>query len=114
MYSTVFNPHVYPMNPSWITGTMPEEMYHHEHPGHLEEAKRETEALIQAQIAKVSGDRKPAQKELGEDVETEPRGRDEELTSRRGGARRWSGSGAQTVALARSRFRARFRAWEAR
>jgi len=40
MYSTVFNPHVYPMNPSWLTGTMPEEMYHHEHPGHLEEAKR--------------------------------------------------------------------------
>jgi len=32
MYSTIFNPSVYPMNPSWYTGTMPEEMYRHEHP----------------------------------------------------------------------------------
>jgi hypothetical protein len=47
-------------------------MYHHEHPGHLEEAKRETEEEIRHQIAKVSGDRNPAQKELGEDVEIEP------------------------------------------
>jgi len=72
LYSTVFNPHVYPMNPSWLTGTMPEEMYHHEHPGHLEEAKRDTEEEIRHQIAKVSGDRKPAQREVGEDVEIEP------------------------------------------
>jgi cytochrome b subunit of formate dehydrogenase len=33
MYATVFNPEVYPMNPSWIHGKMPEEMYKHEHPG---------------------------------------------------------------------------------
>ena len=32
MYSTVFNPKVYPMNPSWITGKMPVEMLRHEHP----------------------------------------------------------------------------------
>lgn len=32
MYATVFNPEVYPMNPSWITGKMPQEMYEHEHP----------------------------------------------------------------------------------
>jgi len=32
MYSTVFNPAVYPNNPSWYTGKMPEKMYHHEHP----------------------------------------------------------------------------------
>jgi len=32
MYSTVFRPTVYPMNPSWITTKMPEEMYRHEHP----------------------------------------------------------------------------------
>jgi cytochrome b subunit of formate dehydrogenase len=32
LYSTVFNPSVYPMNPSWYTGNMPEEMYRHEHP----------------------------------------------------------------------------------
>jgi cytochrome b subunit of formate dehydrogenase len=32
MYSTVFNPHVYPMNPSWLTGKMPADMFEHEHP----------------------------------------------------------------------------------
>ncbi len=32
MYSTIFNPPVYPNNPSWYTGKMPEEMYLHEHP----------------------------------------------------------------------------------
>jgi cytochrome b subunit of formate dehydrogenase len=31
MYSTIFNPAVYPMNPSWITGNMPEDMFKHEH-----------------------------------------------------------------------------------
>jgi len=31
-YSTIFNPPVYPNNPSWYTGTMPERMYRHEHP----------------------------------------------------------------------------------
>ncbi len=53
MYSVVFHPHVYPMNPSWITGTMPEEMYRHEHPVHLEEARRETEERIQRQLERV-------------------------------------------------------------
>ncbi|MFV2071912.1 MAG: cytochrome b/b6 domain-containing protein [Thermoanaerobaculales bacterium] len=53
MYSVVFNPHVYPMNPSWITGTMPEEMYEHEHPGHLEEARRETDEALERQIERV-------------------------------------------------------------
>jgi cytochrome b subunit of formate dehydrogenase len=33
MYSTVFNPGVYPMNPAWYTGKMPLDMYKHEHPG---------------------------------------------------------------------------------
>ena len=41
-YSTIFNPHVYPMNPSWITGNMPADMYGHEHPEHLDEARRES------------------------------------------------------------------------
>ena len=41
-YSTIFNPHVYPMNPSWITGNMPEDMYDHEHPEHLDEAREES------------------------------------------------------------------------
>ena len=46
-YSVIFHPSVYPMNPSWITGHMPEDMYEHEHPGHLEEARRETERVIE-------------------------------------------------------------------
>ncbi|MBD3335614.1 MAG: cytochrome B, partial [Candidatus Eisenbacteria bacterium] len=32
MYSTVFSPRVYPMNPSWLTGKMPVEQYEAEHP----------------------------------------------------------------------------------
>ncbi len=31
-YSTVFGPHVYPMNPAWLTGKMPKSMYKDEHP----------------------------------------------------------------------------------
>jgi cytochrome b subunit of formate dehydrogenase len=31
MYSTVFSPSVYPMNPSWIDGKMPLDVYIHEH-----------------------------------------------------------------------------------
>ncbi len=31
-YSTIFNPPVYPNNPSWYTGKMPEDMYREEHP----------------------------------------------------------------------------------
>jgi cytochrome b subunit of formate dehydrogenase len=37
MYATVFNPQFYPMNPAWLTGRMPEEMYKHEHPAVPEE-----------------------------------------------------------------------------
>jgi hypothetical protein len=44
MYSTVFNPDVYPMNPSWLTGRMPEAQYAEEHPLDLERAKSETRA----------------------------------------------------------------------
>ena len=55
LYSTVFNPHVYPMNPSWLTGTMPEDMYRHEHADHVEEAKRETEAWVKAELDKMAG-----------------------------------------------------------
>jgi len=32
MYATVFNPRVYPMNPSWLTGDMPRRMFAEEHP----------------------------------------------------------------------------------
>jgi formate dehydrogenase gamma subunit len=33
LYSTVFSPAVYPMNPAWISGKMPVEQFRHEHPG---------------------------------------------------------------------------------
>lgn len=59
MYSTVFNPHVYPMNPSWITGTMPEDMYGHEHPGHLAEAKQETVEILRKQAERVAPSSEP-------------------------------------------------------
>ena len=35
MYSTVFSPKMYPMNPSWLTGFMPEEQFKAEHPAAL-------------------------------------------------------------------------------
>lgn len=45
LYSTVFNPHVYPMNPSWITGKMPRDMYVHEHPdAEIEEVNKESKS----------------------------------------------------------------------
>jgi len=51
---------IYPMNPSWLNGMMPESMYRHEHPDHLEEAKGETEAHIRKRLERLSA--------LGEDV----------------------------------------------
>ncbi len=54
LYSTLFNPHVYPMNPSWITGKMPEDMYKHEHPLHLEDAKKEEAELLRKEIDTLS------------------------------------------------------------
>ena len=53
MYSVIFHPNVYPMNPSWITGNIPEDMYAKEHPGHVEEARRDTEAALQRQLERV-------------------------------------------------------------
>ncbi len=53
LYSVIFHPHVYPMNPSWITGNMPDDMYELEHPGHLEEAKRQTEEALKRQLERV-------------------------------------------------------------
>ncbi len=45
MYGVIFNPKLYPMNPSWITGTMPKEMFEAEHaaaksPGNVDKRKR--------------------------------------------------------------------------
>jgi len=45
MYGVVFNPHVYPMNPSWLNGKMPKDMFEAEHPaavspGNVDKIKR--------------------------------------------------------------------------
>ena len=41
LYSTIFNPHVYPMNPSWLTGKMPRDMFIYEHPdAEIEEVEK--------------------------------------------------------------------------
>ncbi len=58
LYSTLFSPHVYPMNPSWITGKMPEDMYKREHPEHLEEAKEEEKSAIRKEMDTLSLSRK--------------------------------------------------------
>ena len=52
LYSTIFNPPVYPNNPSWNTGKMPEEMYCHEHPDDpiLSESECSQEQEIPADI----------------------------------------------------------------
>jgi len=52
LYSTIFSPDVYPMNPAWLTGTMPEDMYAHEHPGHLDKAKEEMEEHLRSETEK--------------------------------------------------------------
>jgi cytochrome b subunit of formate dehydrogenase len=70
LYSTVFNPAVYPMNPAWLTGNMPEEMYAHEHPGHLEEARAETAEDIRKAMAKLAAEEAehaPVRKVAGDD-----------------------------------------------
>jgi cytochrome b subunit of formate dehydrogenase len=59
LYSTVFDPRVYPMNPSWLTGRMPDAMYRHEHPEHFEEAREETEEQARRELERLkarSGD----------------------------------------------------------
>ncbi len=41
LYGTVFRPAVYPGNPSWFTGFMPEEQFKAEHPGAMAGSNRE-------------------------------------------------------------------------
>ena len=52
MYSTIFSPNVYPMNPSWLTGNMPEDMYCHEHPcSSLDEEKKRSARRSEPEIS---------------------------------------------------------------
>jgi cytochrome b subunit of formate dehydrogenase len=63
MYSTVFSPQVYPMNPSWLTGMMPEKMYRHEHPEHFEQVKKDTEEHIRREMERLSAPSTPDESE---------------------------------------------------
>ncbi|RMF71338.1 MAG: hypothetical protein D6738_14170, partial [Acidobacteria bacterium] len=56
MYWTVFNPAVYPMNPAWINGWMPESLYAHEHGEDLERARKESEQYSRERLAKLTRD----------------------------------------------------------
>ena len=58
LYSTLFNPHVYPMNTSWLTGKMPEDMYKREHPLHLDDAKKEEKDLLRKEMDSLSTSKK--------------------------------------------------------
>jgi hypothetical protein len=42
------------MNPSWLTGMMPEKMYRHEHPEHFEQVKKETEEHVRREVELLS------------------------------------------------------------
>ena len=42
-YFVIFNPNVYPMNWTWLTGRISEEMLHHEHPREYEELRERGE-----------------------------------------------------------------------
>jgi formate dehydrogenase gamma subunit len=48
MYSTVFSPNVYPMNPAWFTGKMPEAWYRYEHADDTEFESVEEEEPFEA------------------------------------------------------------------
>jgi len=81
LYSTVFSPSVYPMNPSWITGAMPEQMYRHEHPEHLEQAKRESAEYLRGRMRRLAEEEPETSEEeaaaeqdvpAGEDVPKDP------------------------------------------
>jgi len=57
MYSTVFSPKVYPRNPAWLTGFMPEEQFKAEHPLALAASNAEEAAIIAEREA---GERGPS------------------------------------------------------
>lgn len=43
LYFVIFNPDIYPMNPSWLTGTMPEDALKEEHPLEYEKLRKKRE-----------------------------------------------------------------------
>ncbi len=64
-YTTIFNPEVYPMNPSWINGRMPVEMYEHEHP--LDAIEKRAELTVDH-----PADEKQKEEDIPQDIPREP------------------------------------------
>ncbi len=69
-YSTIFNPPVYPNNPSWYTGKMPLEMYRDEHADDPALAELEKESLDQAD--KFAGEKAEDEKAMESDASDQP------------------------------------------
>ena len=65
MYSTVFNPAVYPMNPAWIDGKMPLDFYQHEHPNDPTLAEYLSEVSNEDDVSTDGDDTKVASLEFG-------------------------------------------------
>ncbi|MFH1893280.1 MAG: cytochrome b/b6 domain-containing protein [Candidatus Zixiibacteriota bacterium] len=57
MYSTIFNPTVYPMNTAWINGNMPKSMYEHHHPVDTELSSLKGKAPANETVKKDEPDR---------------------------------------------------------
>ena len=73
MYSTVFNPEIYPMNPSWITGKMPLRQYKAEHPlVEIVEHKMVEHTLVKAEGPTMHGRIKVLDQEDGTEPEPGP------------------------------------------
>jgi formate dehydrogenase gamma subunit len=64
IYFVVFNPDVYPMNWTWLTGRIPEEMFRHEHPREYERwLATEGAALANAEGGGAAGGGSPTETE---------------------------------------------------
>ena len=71
LYSTVFDPKVYPMNPSWLNGKMPDSMYRHEHPEHYEQAKAESEEYVRKELEQLQARKRDKEEDEEEEDEIE-------------------------------------------
>lgn len=61
LYATLFKPGVYPMNPAWLSGRMPKEMYAEEHPEGPKLAARKVRIRYEEQEAPEETTTEPAQ-----------------------------------------------------
>ncbi len=81
LYSTIFKPTVYPMNPAWLTGYMPEDLFKDEHPlewDQLQQPKDEKEERPEAKDGVLQQDHheeptNPKRKDTGAENEANDR-----------------------------------------